>query len=888
MPLLSRISSFLRNLFHMTHVEQDLDEEARSYLEMLADENVKAGKTPEDARRAALIEFGGLDQVKEQVRDARVGVFLETIWLDLRNATRTLAKSPGFTAVAVLTLALGIGANTAIFSVVSAVLLRPLPLKDPDRLIQLARRYVYKGQIIGSNTGISVPLSAYWIKENRVFEHMAGYDFSGPGFNLAGGSEPERLRGIRVTANFFRLVGVNPVLGRNFLPEEDYPGAERVVILSHELWQQRFGANRDLLGKPLTLSGETYTVIGVMPTFFQFSEQADLWTLLRGVPNSQDLANQLHVVGRLKPDISMESARLEMDRVARQVRQEYPTWVGKYETVGLIPLREQLVGEVEPALLLLLGSVGLVLLIACANVANLLLARATARKREMGVRMALGASRLRLIRQLLTESALLSLMGGALGLLLGAWGLEVLLAIEPGNIPRLGEIGINGRVLGFTLAVSLLTGIIFGLAPAFEASKSDLNEALQEGTSRTTVGLRRRRARNLLVVSEISLALVLLIGATLLMESFRRLRSVKPGIDPGHVLTLEMSVTESKYATTPQVANFYRQVLQRIEALPGVETAAAVSGLPLDQTLSWNFDIEGRSRGGKGQWRAITPSYFKVMRIPLVQGRYFTEGDAEKASAVVIINETLARQQWPSEDPIGQHLTMSMGPERVDVPRQIVGIVGDVMLSLLDKSVSPELFVPCAQVPSKMMVFMNQIQPPNWVVRTDLDPLSLGEAVKREIQRVDRQQPVFNIRSMEQVVSTLIAPQNFNTLLMGVFAAIALVLASVGIYGVMSYSVQQRTHEIGIRIALGAQKDDVVRLVVGEGMLLALVGVAIGLAASLALTRVLSSLLFGVSARDPMILAGVSILLVSVALLACYIPARRATKVDPMVALRCE
>lgn len=812
---------------------------------------------------------------------------------DLRYALRMLGKNAGFTAVAVLTLALGIGANTAIFSVVSAVLLRPLPLKDPDRLIQLARRYVSKGGAdFYWNTGISVPLSAYWIKENRVFEHMAGYDFAGPGFNLAGGSEPERLRGIRVTANFFRLVGVNPVLGRNFLPEEDYPGAERVVILSHELWKQRFGANRDLLGKPLTLSGETYTVIGVMPTFFQFSEQADLWTLLRGVPNSQDLANQLSVVGRLKPDISIESARLEMDRVARQARQEYPNWVGKYETVGLIPLREQLVGEVEPALQLLLGSVGLVLLIACANVANLLLARATARKREMGVRMALGASRLRLIRQLLTESALLSLMGGALGLLLGAWGLEVLLAIDPGNIPRLGEIGINGRVLGFTLAISLLTGIIFGLAPAFEASKSDLNEALQEGTSRTTVGLRRRRARNLLVVSEISLALVLLIGATLLMESFRRLRSVKPGLDPGHVLTLAMSVTESKYATTPQVANFYRQALQRIEALPGVETAAAVSGLPLDEAMSWSFNINGpwsvTRPSGAGQWRAITPSYFKVMRIPLVQGRYFTEGDAENTSPVVIINETLARQHWPNEDPIGQHLTIAMGPERVDAPRQIVGIVGDVLLRLDKPKVSPEVFVPCAQVPSKMMVFMNQIQPPNWVVRTDLDPLSLGEAVKREIQKVDRQQPVFNIRSMEQVVSTLIAPQNFNTLLMGVFAAIALLLASVGIYGVMSYSVQQRTHEIGIRIALGAQKDDVIRLVVRQGMLLALVGVAIGLAASLALTRVLSSLLYGVSARNPIIYAGVSILLVAVALLASYIPARWATKVDPMVALRHE
>ncbi len=803
---------------------------------------------------------------------------------DFRFAFRMLLKKPGFTAVAVVTLALGIGANTAIFSVVNTVLLRPLPLKDPDRLIQLYARYP-----VGGNTLISVPKFAFWINQNGVFEHMAGYDPVETGFNLASGSEPDRLRGIRVTADFFRLVGVNPVLGRNFLPEEDHPGAERVVILSQKLWKQRFGANPDILGKPLTLSGETYTVIGIMPTFFQFSAQADLWTLFRGVPNSQDPANRLHVVGRLKPDISIELARLEMDRVARQFRQEYPNRIGKNETVGLIPLREQLVGDVQPPLLLLLGSVGLVLLIACTNVANLLLARATARKKEMGVRMALGASRLRLIRQLLTESALLSLIGGALGLLTGAWALEVLLALDPGNIPRLGEIGINGRVLGFTLAISLLTGIIFGLAPAFEASKSDLNETLKEGTSRTTVGTRRRRARNLLVVSEVSLALVLLIGATLLMESFRRLRSVKPGFDPSHVLTLQMSLTESKYATTPQVANFYRQALERIEALAGVETAAAVSGLPLDQSLSWNFNIEGRSNfTAGGQWRAITPSYFKVMRIPLMQGRYFTEGDAENTSPVVIINETLARKYWPSEDPIGQHLTISMGLERVDAPRQIVGIVGDVMLTLDKPEVSPELFVPSPQVPSKMMVFMNQMQPPNWVVRTALEPLSLREAVKREIQKVDRQQPVFNIRSMEQVVSTSIAPQNFNMLLMSVFAAIALLLASVGIYGVMSYSVQQRTHEIGIRIALGAQKGGVIRLVVRQGMLLALVGVAIGLAASLALSRALSSLLFGVSARDPTIFAGVSVLLAGVTLLASYFPARRATKVDPMEALRYE
>jgi predicted permease len=810
---------------------------------------------------------------------------------DLRYAVRTLLKNPGFTTVVAVTLALGIGANTAIFSVVDAVLLRPLPLKDPDRLMKLTRQYPD-----GWGGAVSVTKSASWIKQNRVFEHMAGYDVAGAGFNLAGGSEPERLRGLRVTADFFRVAGVNPILGRDFLPEEDHPGAERVVIVSQELWQRRFGADPSLMGKPLTLSSETYTIIGVMPPFFQFSAPADLWTLFRGVPSVQDEANVLLVVGRLKPGISNQSARTDMDRVSRQFRQEYPNLIRDNETVGLIPLQEYLVGDTRPALLVLLGSVGFVLLIACANVANLLLARAAGRKKEIGVRMALGASRFRLVRQLLTESALLALVSGAFGLILGSWGLQALLALSPGNIPRLGEIGINGRVLGITLAISLLTGMLFGLAPALEASKSDLNETLKEGAGRATVGLQRRRARSLLVVSEICLALVLLIGATLLMESFKRLRSVKPGFDPDHVLTLQMSLTGSKYASTSAVANFHREALQRIEALPGVEIAATVTNLPLELGLDLPFNIEGwaesgsNSGTGDGYWRAITPSYFTAMRIPLLRGRYFTEPDTEQSSAVVIINEAMVRAYWPNQDPLGQHLTIGkiMGPEWADAPREIVGIVADVREQALDSQPPPTMFVSYAQVPSKIMTFTNHLLPTNWVVRTTTDPLSLSEAVKREILKVDRQQAVSNIRSMDQVLSGSIARQNFNTLLLSVFAALALLLASVGIYGVMSYSIQQRTHEIGIRIALGAQNGDVVRLVVGQGMLPALMGVAIGLAASLSLTRVLSSLLYGVSARDPLIFAGVSMLLAAMALLASYIPARRATKVDPMVALRWE
>ncbi len=810
-----------------------------------------------------------------------------TLRQDLRYALRVLVRSPGFTAVAVLALALGIGANSAIFTIVNSVLLRPLPYPESERLLLAVRKYPR-----GHTATISIPKFDYWRRHNRVFENLTVFDVVGAGYNLSDGGEPERLRGVRVSAEFFQVVGVSPALGRGFLAEDDRPGNPHVVVINHGLWKRRFGGEAGVIGKTLTLGGEGYTVVGVMPAGFQFYPEADIWTPLQPVVKSTDVSNYLICLGRLKPGMTRERAELEMQGVARQLRQDNPRLMGETESIGLNSLHEELVGDVRPALLVLLGAVGCVLLIACANVANLLLARAAARNKEIAIRVALGAGRFRLIRQLLTESALLALAGGGVGLLLGFWGLKLLLASSPAKIPMV-VIGMDVRVLGFTLAVALLTGVLFGLAPALNASRPDLNETLKEGTSRSTVGLGRRRLRGLLVVGEIALALVLVVGAALLIESFVRLRNVHPGFDPRNVVTMQMSLTGPKYADTARVDGFYRQVLQRVETLPGVEAAATVTNLPFEQGPDMPFNIEGRADTDDNpgaQWRAITPDYFRVMKIPLLRGRYFTLGDTGQSAPVIIINQALARRFWGDKDPIGQRITVGrvMGKELAESPRQIVGVVGDVKEFSLDKPAPLAMFVPASQVLPSVNALLNRLLPTTWVVRTAGEPLSVANSVKREILAVDRQQPVANIRTMEQVFSESIARQSFNMLLLGVFAGLALLLAAVGIYGVMAYSVSQRTHEIGIRIALGAGRGEVARMVVGQGMVLALSGVLIGLAAAFGLTRLLASLLFGVRPTEPSTFVGVSVLLAAVALVASYIPARRAMKVDPMVALRYE
>jgi len=820
------------------------------------------------------------------------GEAMGNLWHDLRYGARMLFKNKGFAAVAIIALALGIGANTAIFSVVNAVLLRPLPFKSSERLVALRQTSTQRKDDLDF---ASYPNFTDWRTQNKVFEQLAV--FRNINRTLTGADQPVRLQSSIVSANLFQLLGATPGLGRAFLPEEDMPGANSyAVILSHGLWQRRFGSDPKVLGRNLTLSGKSYTIVGVMPDGFQFPVQAEpteLWITVAldaetpvggGLPNTAQRGVGIYqVIGRLKPNVTLEQAQTEMNLIARNLETQYPN-TNTHQGVKIIPQLELLVGKIRTALLILFGAVGFVLLISCANVANLLLARATTRHKEMAIRAALGASRWRVVRQLLTESVLLGLAGGALGLLLAMWGTDLLIALSPKGLPRLNEIGLDGRVLGFTMFVSLLTGAIFGLAPALHASKLDLTESLKEGGRSGATGARGNRVRNLLIVSEVALALMLLIGAGLLARSFLRLQRANPGFNAEHVLALKISLPSAKYSE-PQEAMFFKQLLARVKTLPGVADAGIVWPLPLggDQ-MEISFEVAERpvAEGERpsSEYRSISPDYFHTMSIPLLKGRDFTTRDDMNAPGVVIVNETLARQIFPGEDPIGKRIKpgISVGKDQA-VMREIVGVVGDVKHQSLSSEAGAEVYVPHAQVPFSGMAL---------VARTAVDPQSLAATMRNEVSKLDKDIPVYNIRTLDDYLAASVAQPRFNTLLLGIFAGVALFLTMIGLYGVISYSVTQRTHEIGIRVALGAQTSDVLKLVVKQGMALALIGVGVGLLAALALTRVLASLLYGVSATDPVTFGGVSLLLVAVALLACLVPARRAMKVDPMIALRYE
>jgi predicted permease len=814
---------------------------------------------------------------------------IDTLLQDLRYGFRMLGKNVGFTLTAVLALAIGIGANTAIFSLVNTILLRPLAYKDADKLVWIWARRVDRDKAFFSVADF-IDLS----EQNQTLESMVALDPTW-GVNLTDGSEPERLQGIRISPDAFQMLGVEAVVGRALVPEDGKPGSSRVVVMSHGLWQRRFGADPSWIGRTLTLNDNNYTLVGVLPPSFIIpNAETDVVTpmMLETDPRRSDRDNNfLRALARLKPGVTQQQAQADLDAVTSNLRQQYPTTNAKKVGPRVLPLQEELVGNYKLALLMILGAVVLVLLITCSNLANLTLVRASARRKEMAIRAAMGASRLRLVRQLLTESLILALLGGTLGFLLAIWGVKFLLLLSPSNLPRAGEVNIDVRVLAFTLGISLLSAMIFALVPALQSSKVGLNETLKAGgRSSTGTGL-GNRTRSLLVVSEVALSLMLLIAAGLLVKSFQRIQEVSPGLDTNNLLLARLSLPQSSYKDREAIKVFYEKVTDRLKVLPGVKSVALASVLPLSgMNARSDFSIVGRPvislkdlPGAQNRW--ISPGYFSTMKIPILEGREFTEYDTASAQGVVVIDEALARRYWPDESPIGAHLTLDVG-EPVQKILEVVGVVGNVKHFGLDEEPLATLYAPFYQMPENLIpVWVSRV---NLVARTSSDPMTLSSAIRGEVQAVDKNVPASNIRTMDDFLSASVAQRRFNVLLLTIFAAAALLLTTSGIYAVISYSVVQRTHEIGLRMALGAQRRDVLKVVMGQGLKVVLVGVLTGMAAAFAFSRILSSLLFGVSALDPITFAVMPLLLIAVALLASFNPARRATKIDPVVALRSE
>ena len=882
MPLISRLDILRRNLLHREHVDRDLAEELDAYLELLVEAKIAAGLQPAEARRAALIELGGVEQVKERVREVRVGHFLRTVWKDLRYGVRTLVKSPAFTVVAVLSLALGIGANTAIFSVVNGVLLRPLPYPESESVVA-----VWHTPPQASFPGMkrfSVSPANYldWKEQSRAYEEMAIYQYAG--LSLSAGADPVPVTGAAVSSDFFSVLRTQASKGRTFSPEEEQQGREQVVVLGHGLWQRAFGADPNVIGQTVTLNSRPYNVVGVMPAGFEFPAEAELW-----VPLAWDAAERqtrsIHdylVIARLKPGASLEQARAEMSTISSRLEQQYPE-ANKGWGAAVIPLQEDIVGDVRPALLVLFSAVGFVLLIACANVANLMLARGASRRKEIALRIALGATRGRIVRQLLCESVLLSVAGGLLGLLLADWGGRLLVRLSSGSLPNTAEVGVDAWALGFTLLVSLAAGVVAGVAPALQFSKNELAQTLKQGTGRSAAGSMRQRTRKALVVCEVALSLILLVGAGLMIRSFWKLQNVDPGFDVSNTLTLSVGLPSTRYSEPQQQLAFHDRVLDQVRALPGVVAVGSTTTIPLTGGGSKQpFSVEGRpapplSEQPLAQTRYVSPDYFKAIGIPLKQGRAFEDRDRDGAPQVVIISEAMARHFWPGENAVGKRLTASFH-EKLG-PREIVGVVGDVKSNGLDDEGGSTMYLPFRQAPRPWITF---------VARASSDPQGFVQPVSKAVYAVDREQAISSVRTMEQVMAESLSGRRFNMTLLMTFAALALALAAVGVYGVMNYSVMLRRRELGIRIALGARALDVLRLVLGQGLALTLIGVAVGMAGAYALTRLMESLLYGVTATDFLTFGSVSGVIILVGLLASFLPARRATKVDPMIALRSE
>jgi putative ABC transport system permease protein len=820
---------------------------------------------------------------------------METLVQDIKQSLRIFRQSPGFTASAVAALTLGIGTNTAIFSVVNSVLLKPAPFPDPDRLVLFMNTSPQ-----GSGPGASPAKFQHWREQSSVVQDVSA--FRTGVVNLTGSEAPEQLQSAQVSADYFRLFGATPMLGRTFTPQEDLPHGDKVVVLSHGFWSRRFAAEPKIIGKTISLGGDPYVVIGVIAPGFDFRDfgaPPDLWAPMQLDPNPTDQGHYFNAAGRLKPGVTLEQAKARLKLSAEDYRRKYPNALRATDGFSVEPMRQALVSNVRSSLLVLVGAVSLVLLIACANVANLLLARAVGRKREIAIRAALGAGRGRIIRQLLTESVLLSLAGAVAGAILGVLGIRALLSVNTANLPRVGREGslviVDWRVLGFTILAAAVTGILFGLIPALQAARTDLNASLKEGGGRSGTGLRHNKARTILVLIEVALAVVLLVGSALLIRTSMALGTVKPGFDAENVLTMRMSINSPQFNKSAAVEQLVHNGVERLRGIPGVLVASATCCVPLEGGYGLPFMVMGRPLTdgpfhGGGNWQTLSPGYFEVFKIPVLRGRAFTERDVAGTPPVVVINQAMARRYWPKSDPLSDKIWIGKGlmPQLAkETPRQIIGVVGDVRGNGLNNDPAPTMYLPQAQVPDAINALNANLTPLKWIVRTRGNPLLLSASIQEQIRQASGL-PVTDVRTMGEVVSRSTSRQRFNMLLMTIFGSAALFLAAIGIYGLMAYTVQQRTQEIGIRLALGAATGDVRKMVVFQGMRLALLGVAIGIGAALGLTRLLTTFLFGVKDKDPLVFTSVAILLALVSLLAVWVPARRATRIDPVIALRYE
>jgi putative ABC transport system permease protein len=882
MSLLRVIALRLFAALRKRRPDEELATELNSHLELLVEENIRRGMTPDEARYAARREFGGIEQIKEEYRSAQGLPALEIFTQDLRYALRTLRKNAGFTTIAVLTLALGIGANTAIFGIVNAVLLRPLPFPESRRIVAVYQTMEQAGIF---RNGISYPNFSDWQEQSHCFQGIGAYHSTQ--LTLTGAGEPESIPAAVVTSGLFTVLGVHPIAGRLLTATDDSPGAGAVVLISERLWRRRFGAKNDLVGKTITLERQPFTVAGILPAEFHFPFETpapDLWVAVQHDPQFQSLiprrgGHYLSAIAMLRPTMTLRQAEIELAGIQARLAKEYPNDNAGWG-VRIAPLQHEIVGDVQLGLLVLVGAVGLVLLISSANVANLFLARATSRSRELAVRAALGAGRRRIVRQLLTESLLLGCIGGAVGAASAWWAVRSFESVLPDDLPRIHAIQVDGWVLGFTLGLSILVSLLFGLVPAVQATSGSLVDGLQEG-ARGSTDKGRKRLRSALVVSEVVFAVILLTGSGLLLRSFLELQNVSPGFQTEGILTAAVTLPQSQYKTPDEWAKFFDGALERIKTLPGVTGAAMCMPLPMSGgRINLAMQIEGRPQEpgdeASANYTSISPEYFSLLRIPLLYGRFFDDRDAPTAPKVAIISQEFARRYFPNEDPIGKHLNFGL-PQQVS--HEIVGIVGDVKQVSLAAPAEPEIYVPHKQGSLWVMEF---------AVSAAGDPAAIGSAVRERIQEADKDLPVLELQPLTTYLRDAVAQPRFRTVLVGVFGATAIALSAIGIYGVISYTVLQRTREIGVRVALGAERAQVLGLVMGHGLKLVLLGLGIGLGGALVLTRLFRSLLFGVAPGDPLTYAGTIIVLISVALLACYIPARRAMRVDPLVALRYE